>query len=387
MKLNHDPFCYDKLLLFSCVILALLGLLMVASASMVVSAKQFHTHFHYVIRHGIYLCLGGFAAFCVTRFPMMFWEKMRSVLLIVSLLLLVLVLVPGVGRSVNGSTRWLGVGFLSLQVSELAKLAAIIFFGHYLVSHQVELRTSLQSLFKPLLLLGVIGVLLLLEPDFGTTTVILMTVLGLAFLGGVRFKHFVGLLACASLGLGALAIVSPYRLARLTSFLNPWSHPYGSGYQLTQSLIAFGRGGVFGLGLGSSIQKLFYLPEAHTDFLFAILGEELGLVGMLGVLTLYSVMIMRIFQIGRRAFLAEQHASGYIAMGIGLWLSMQVMINIGVNTGVLPTKGLTLPLLSYGGSSIVVVCMALGMLFRIDYEARFGGNSVARLRKRRYHRL
>ena len=283
---------------------------------------------------------------------------------------MIIVLIPGIGKHVNGSARWLGAGPISIQVSEFMKLAMILYLASYLVRHREEVHERLIGFIKPLLILIIICILLLKEPDFGAATVILATSLGMMFLAGARLGQFMGLLVLSLTAFSILAISSPYRLQRLTSFLNPWANPFDSGYQLTQSLIAFGRGNWFGVGLGESIQKLFYLPEAHTDFVFAILTEELGLLGALFLIATYALLTIRIFMIGRRAQELQYDFAAYVAYGIGLWISLQVLINFGVNTGLLPTKGLTLPFMSYGGSSLLISCVAISILIRIDYENR-----------------
>lgn len=361
---------YDRYLLLATIGLLLFGLLMVASTSIVISERTYGQPFHYLFRQLFYLTLGLGLAIFIFRIPIDFWQKVGSVLLALSLVLLTLVLLHGIGREVNGSMRWLGIGPFGLQVSEFAKLAVIIYLAGYLVRRDVEVRTHVSGFLKPLFLLGVVALLLLREPDFGAATVIMATSMGMLFLAGVRLWQFAILFGGVIAALATLAITSPYRMARLTTFLNPWASQYDSGYQLTQSLIAFGRGSWFGVGLGESVQKLFYLPEAHTDFLFAVLTEELGLVGSLVVIALFAVVVMRALQIGRKAYLEKQHFAAYIAYGFGLELAMQVMINIGVNAGVLPTKGLTLPFMSYGGSSLLMMCCMIAILLRIDYEAR-----------------
>lgn len=275
---------------------------------------------------------------------------------------------PVIGKTVNGSRRWIQLGFISLQVSEVVKFVTILYLASFLQRYQSEVQKELKGFLKPMLLVGILSGLLLLEPDFGAAVVITMTCLALLFLAGVRLWPFCVLLVLVAGSLILLAILSPYRLQRLTSFLNPWAHQFGSGYQLTQSLIAFGRGGLFGVGLGNSVQKLFYLPEAHTDFLFAVLAEELGLIGEILLMGLFVLLIGRIILIGRRAENSNQLYSAYLAYGIALWLGLQVIINIGVTAGVLPTKGLTLPFISYGGSSLLMNCLAIGVIFRIAYE-------------------
>jgi cell division protein FtsW len=370
----------DKYLVFSVLALVVIGLLMVASASMVVSEQHYHTSLHFLWHQCFYLVVGLGMAWCVVHLDIAFWEKRSHLLLIASILLLVLVLIPGIGHQVNGSTRWIHLGFLNLQVSEIMKLVIIIYLAKYLVQHQTIVRTKIEGFLYPMILLSGISLLLLLEPDFGATAVILLTALSLMYLAGVRVWQFGVLLLIILMGLALLALTSPYRLLRLTAFLNPWQHQFDSGYQLTQSLIAFGRGGVGGVGLGESVQKLFYLPEAHTDFLFAVLGEELGLIGIFVIMGLYLVLVLRALWIGRRALSLDQQVSGYIAYGIGLWIAIQSFINVGVNIGILPTKGLTLPLMSYGGSSMLIMWVAVALLCRIDYETKFATKSHSSFR-------
>lgn len=371
-KTRPSPASYDKGLLAATLILLLMGIIMVASTSISLSNHIYHTPFHFLIRQLIHLSLACVLAIAVLNIPIKTWEQHSASLLILALLFLLIVLIPGVGKQVNGSVRWLGVGPVSIQVSEVMKLAMIIYLASYLVRHAQQVRTDILGFVKPLLILAIICALLLKEPDFGAATVIFATSLGMMFLAGTRLGPFLGLFSLSAGAFALIALASPYRVQRLTSFLNPWANQYDSGYQLTQSLIAFGRGSWFGMGLGNSIQKLFYLPEAHTDFLFAILTEELGLFGAIFLIASYALLISRSFAIGRRAQRLSQDYAAYIAYGIGLWIGLQVLINMGVNTGILPTKGLTLPLMSYGGSSIIVNCIALAVLFRIDFETRRG---------------
>lgn len=361
---------YDRYLLLAAFGLLVLGLLMVASTSSVISERQFGQPFHYFIHQGLYLLLGVAMAIFVFRFPLSFWQKNSGMLLVISLIFLCLVLVHGIGRQVNGSMRWLGFGPFGLQVSEFAKLAVIIYLSSYLLRRDKEVRTQIRGFLKPLGILLIVAILLLREPDFGATSVILITCLGMLFLAGVRWWQFVVLFGGVVFAMAMLAITSPYRMQRLTSFLNPWATQYDSGYQLTQSLIAFGRGGWFGTGLGDSVQKLFYLPEAHTDFLFAVMTEELGLIGGLVIIAVFAFIVARALKIGREAYVEGRLFSAYLAYGIGLDLALQAMINIGVNMGVLPTKGLTLPFMSYGGSSLLMACIAIALLLRVDYENR-----------------
>lgn len=361
---------FDRWLAGSIVLLLGIGLLMVASASMMVSAREFHTPFYFFIRQAAYMVVGIVLALCVARIPLEKIEKYNQLCLLLALFSLALVLIPGIGHVVNGSRRWLSLGILNVQVSELAKLLIVIYMASYLSRFRDQLKDNLAGFFKPMAIIACASFLLLLEPDFGATVVIVGTTLGMMFLAGVKLRHFVMLLAIVLVAFAALAILSPYRLLRLTSFLNPWENQYGSGYQLTQSLIAIGRGGLFGVGLGNSIEKLFYLPEAHTDFLFAVLAEELGLVGVIAVLSLFSLFLWRVLYMGYQCEKLKLYFNAYLAYGFGLWLSLQLMINLGVNTGVLPTKGLTLPFMSYGGSSLLVNFLVLGMILRIDHELR-----------------
>jgi cell division protein FtsW len=362
---------YDKWLLVAIIGLLFLGLLMVASSSVMISTKYYQQPFHFLVRQVCYLVLGLFVGMFVMRIDTSVWEKWSAPLLLMCLVMLVLVLIPGIGRVVNGSRRWLALGPVSIQVSELVKLSMILYLAGYLVRQQHRAQSEVYNFLKPLGLLALIAMLLLSEPDFGATVVISTTVMVMLFLSGVKLRYYAGLVVLMVASLGVLAVSSPYRMARLTAFLNPWADQFNSGYQLTQSLIAFGRGGWFGTGLGSSVQKLLYLPEAHTDFMFAVLAEELGLLGVLLVLILYSILVTRGLLIGFRAYQAERFFAAYTAYGMTFWLGMQAVINIGVNAGLLPTKGLTLPLLSYGGASLVVNCIALALLLRIDHETRW----------------
>jgi cell division protein FtsW len=347
-----------------------LGLIMVASSSMVISDRMYGSPFHFLFRQLLYVGVSIFVAIVLVRVPIKFWEKVSKYLLLLSLILLILVLVPGLGRQVNGSMRWIGFGPLQLQVSELAKFSMVIYLAGYLVQYQKEVRTTLVGFVKPLLVLGLLGIFLLLEPDFGAVTVMALTALGLLFLAGARLWQFIVLVIVVLGGLALLAVASPYRMLRLTAFLHPWANQFSSGYQLTQSLMAFGRGGFFGVGLGNSIQKLFYLPEAYTDFLFAVLAEELGLVGVIVVVFLFAVFVVKGLFIGLKAYKKGNPFAAYMAYGFSLWLGLQAMVNIGVNIGILPTKGLTLPFMSYGGSSIILNCAAAAILLRIYHETR-----------------
>jgi len=366
----------DFVLLTAVAVLFSAGLVMVASASMPVAERLQLGTFHFALRQIIYLALGLGLGLLVLRVKLGWWEQCSRLCILLAILLLAAVLVPGVGSEVNGSTRWINLGVFRLQVSEPAKLLALIYMAGYLVRHGEEVRETGAGFIKPLGLLMLAAFLLLLEPDFGATVVLVTTALVMMFMAGVRLWKFAALIAAAVAAFAVLAVSSPYRMQRLTAFLNPWADPFDSGFQLTQSLIAIGRGEWFGVGLGASIQKLFYLPEAHTDFVFAVLAEELGLLGVLVLLGLYAFIVFRAYSIAAVAESGGNLFAAYLAYGIGTWLGLQALINIGVNTGLLPTKGLTLPLVSYGGSSTLVTCVAIAMLLRIDYETRCTVNTL-----------
>jgi cell division protein FtsW len=363
--------------------LLLLGLVAVASASMSLAERDLGRPFYYVERQGVFAAGGALLAFLAFLLPTKLWRGTGFLLMALAIGVLVLVLVPGVGHKVNGAVRWLPIGPVGVQVSEIARLFLLMYLAGYVVRRQPELSASFAGFLKPMLVIGCACVLLLAEPDFGAATVLLATSLGVLFLGGVRWRDFGLLFACAAAAMALLAIASPYRMQRLTSFLHPWEDPYASGFQLTQSLIAIGRGGWFGVGLGGSVQKLFYLPEAHTDFVFAVLAEETGLAGVMATLLLYAVLVARGFAIGRRAGEAGLAYQSYLAFGISLWLGLQSAINVGVNMGVLPTKGLTLPLLSYGGSSLAITLLACGLLLRVHHETCAATGAIGRERGRR----
>ncbi len=363
-----QEFTLDSWILCSALLLVGLGLLMVTSASMAVSGREFDAPFHFLWRQLIHFCLGIFLAFIAVRVNLEWWQRTSVIWLVVGIVLLALVLVPGIGRHVNGSIRWINLGPISLQVSELAKFSVILYLASYLVRRSEEVQTRVIGFIKPMLILGLVALLLLLEPDFGAMVVIMATSLAMMFLAGVRLWQYAFLFLVVATGLAGLAFSSPYRLARLTGFLHPWANQFDSGYQLTQSLIAFGRGGIFGVGLGDSIQKLFYLPEAHTDFVFAVLAEELGLLGGIAVVILFGVLVGRAMWLGRKAYQLEDFFAAYLAYGLGLWIAFQAMVNIGVNAGLLPTKGLTLPLMSYGGSSVLINCVVVAVLLRISSD-------------------
>lgn len=355
-------------LLASAIGLVAVGLVAMGSASVEYAVDIYGNAFAFVQRYLFHLALGMLAAIAVYRVPMATWQRTGWVWLLGGLGLLMVVLVPGIGRSVNGARRWLALGPVALQVSEFVKVCVIIYLAGYLVRRHEEVRSRWSGFVKPMAVVFMVTLLLMLEPDFGATVVTAGTAFGLVFLAGVRLGQFLlVILSCAS-AFALLVLTSPYRKARLTAFTDPWADQYNSGYQLIQSLIAFGRGEWFGVGLGNSIQKLSYLPEAHTDFVFAIWAEEFGVIGALFVLALFGILVGCILRVGRRAEAAGNLFSAFVAYGAGLLFSAQIFINVGVNTGLLPTKGLTLPFLSYGGSSLIVCLILLALVLRIDGE-------------------
>ncbi len=368
LSLKVNKFDLDLLLVLLASALVLVGFIAMSSASIEFAAERYGNPFFHSLRYLFHLSLGLVVALVVFRIPMSFWQRTGWFWLLMGFALLVIVLVPGIGREVNGSRRWLALGPLTLQCSEVAKLCVILYLAGYLVRRQDEVREEWKGFIKPMVVLFVLTLLLMLEPDFGATVVTLGTAFGMLFLAGVRLWQFSLVIFAAILALVVLVISEPYRMQRLTAFTDPWADQFNSGYQLTQSLIAIGRGEWFGVGLGNSIQKLFYLPESHTDFVFAIFAEEFGFIGAFGLLVLFALMIVRIMQIGRIAERCEEYFSAYICYGIALMFSGQVFINIGVNTGLLPTKGLTLPFLSYGGSSLILSCVLIAMTLRVYAE-------------------
>jgi cell division protein FtsW len=371
---------WDASLAWSALLLLALGLVMVYSSSIAMAEASRHTGFrawYFLARHALFCAAGLVAAVIAFQVPMKGWQKLAPWLFIGGAILLALVLVPGIGKSVNGSRRWISLGFANVQPSEFMKLAVVLYAASYALRKaaflhaQQPLRQTLVRGFAPLFMVMVgIGGLLLLEPDFGAFVVIVAIAFGILFLGGLDWRLFTGLVLLLPVALGAILIAAPYRLQRLTAFLDPWSDPLGKGYQLSHSLIAFGRGELFGVGLGASVEKLLYLPEAHTDFLLAVIAEELGFAGVAVVLLLFVWLLYRAWAIGRQAARLGRPFGALAAHGIGVWIGFQSFINIGVNMGVLPTKGLTLPLLSFGGSGIVANCIAVAILLRVDYENR-----------------
>lgn len=361
---------FDPWLLASALSLMLIGFVMITSASMDVAAKDYGGAFFFSVRHGVFMLLALAGAALAVRVPLHLWEKYGPLFLLAGLLLLVVVLIPGIGREVKGAQRWIALGPINIQASEIAKLCLVIYVAGYLVRRLSEVRSSWFGVAKPVIPLAFYLTLLLAEPDYGAAVILMGSVMGMIFLGGMRFAQFLMVLLCAVGLVAALAIWEPYRLARLKSFQDPWADPFGDGYQLSQAQIAFGRGEWFGTGLGNSVQKLFYLPEAHTDFVYSVLAEELGLLGALLMVVLYVIVISRIFLIGRQAEKQQAFFKGYLAYGVGFIFAGQTLVNIGMNVGALPTKGLTLPLVSYGGSSLLVCTVMVAMVLRIDYELK-----------------
>ena len=369
-RMLHD---FDQALIWSAILLLSLGLVMVYSASIAIAEAGRDTGgyaAHFLVRHGAYLLVGLLVGLIAFQVPMQAWQKYSFHLFLLGVMLLVLVLIPGIGREVNGSRRWLSLLVVNLQPSEFMKLFVVIYAADYTVRKTAYLDSFRKGFLPMLIAMLVIGLLLLREPDFGAFVVITAIAMATLFLGGVNLKLFAGLISFLVVGLLTLIWVEPYRMQRIVGFMDPWIDPYGKGYQLSHALIAFGRGEWLGVGLGGSVEKLFYLPEAHTDFLLAVIAEELGFSGVATVAALFSGLVIRAFVIGRQAAMRERHFSALVAQGIGVWLGVQACINMGVNMGVLPTKGLTLPLMSFGGSSIVANCVALAVLLRVDWENR-----------------
>lgn len=363
----------DMMLLWSALGLLMIGLVMVYSASIAIAEgnRMFGNQPHYfLIRHAIFLAVGLVAAIMAFQVPTRLWQDIAPWLFIGGVVLLIAVLIPHVGKSVNGAQRWIAFGPINLQPSELMKLFAVIYAADY-TARKLDDMSSLRRGFLPMaMVMFLVGALLLREPDFGALVVIISIAMGILFLGGINARMFAGLFVLLALAFAVMIIVSPYRRDRILGFMDPWQDAYGKGYQLSHSLIAFGRGEWFGVGLGASVEKLFYLPEAHTDFLMAVIAEELGLVGVACVVALFALLVQRCFAIGRQALQLGRLFSGLAAQGVGMWIGVQSVINIGVNMGLLPTKGLTLPLMSYGGSGILANCLALGLLLRVDWENR-----------------
>ncbi|PTQ89873.1 putative lipid II flippase FtsW [Agitococcus lubricus] len=373
----QQEFTVRRLLMLAAAILASIGVIMVASASMGIASADFNNPFYFFIRHLIYVLMGVTAATVAAQIPMHFWQRWSWYILIISFVLLILVLIPGIGRRINGSARWLGAAGITIQPSEIGKFAVVLFMSGYLVRRQEAVRTTyFTGLLRAGIIIGLTIALFMAEPDFGASLVLMSAILGMLFLGGAPLAQFGLLFAGVVGGAIALAFSADYRVKRLMSFWEPWDDAYGTDYQLSQSLIAFGRGDWFGVGLGHSVQKLFYLPEAHTDFVFAIYAEEFGLVGVFVLLIAFFMLVQAGVRIGRNAAAVGKLQESYLAYGMIFLMLMQAIINISVCTGLFPTKGLTLPFISYGGSSLVVVFTMLGILLRIDAEttiAKQGG--------------
>jgi cell division protein FtsW len=345
-----------------------IGLIMVSSASVSFAAAVYQDAWFFGKRHLIYIAIGLVLAMFVVCIPMSVWQKYSGHLLLISLFLLVIVLIPGIGKKVNGSQRWLNFGVINVQVSEIAKFCAVVFFASFFARRYQELHFGWQGFLKPLMVIGVFAGLLILEPDFGATVVLSATIFAMMFIAGVKLMHFLMLIGGGVACLSLAVWLEPYRMQRLITFLDPWADQFDSGYQLTQSLIGFGRGEWFGLGLGNSLQKLFFLPEAHTDFIFAIIAEEFGLIGALIVIGLFATLIWRIVSIAKENLAAGKMFSALACFGIGTLFALQVFINIGVASGLLPTKGLTLPFISYGGSSLLICCVLMAFVMRVQWE-------------------
>ena len=373
----------DYVLLSIALALLLGGFVILASASISVSDNATGNPFFYLQRQLVAAAIGTAAAGFCLFVPLQVWRSLGPLLLLLGLALLVVVLIPGIGHEVNGARRWLRVGIMNLQVSEPARLCVIMYMAGYLVRRSKTVREAFVGFLRPMLVLTLACLLLLAEPDFGGAIVLLATALVMLFVAGARIRDFIVFFLAAAAAMTALAVMSPYRLKRLTGFMDPWSDPYDSGFQLIQSLIAIGRGEWFGVGLGNSVQKLFYLPEAHTDFVFAVFAEEFGLLGSLVLIALFLALLWRIFRLGIRAQDAERHFEAFLAIGLGTWLGLQAFINVGVNMGLLPTKGLTLPLISYGRSSLIVTMISIGLLLRIHHELTVDARPVNRKRGRR----
>lgn len=359
---------FDRSFVVLVLVMYMIGLIMVASSSMPVAERLFNNPFHFVIRHTIYIVLSLSIAGVALQIPMAWWQKNSSYLLMFAIFLLVTVLL--IGRSVNGSTRWLVLGPITVQAAEPAKLFFFCYLAAYLVRRRDQVMEDWKGFAKPLIVFAILAGLLLRQPDLGTIIVMFVTTFGLLFLAGAKLWQFISLASVGVLLLSLLAIFEPYRWRRITSFLDPWQDPFGSGYQLTQSLMAYGRGEIFGQGLGNSIQKLEYLPEAHTDFVMAVLAEELGFVGIASILALSMILVFKALMLGKKALAKEKFFEAFFAYAIGIWVCFQAAVNVGASAGIVPTKGLTMPLISYGGSSMIIMTLAVVILIRIDHELR-----------------
>ncbi|QEO56508.1 putative lipid II flippase FtsW [Francisella marina] len=356
--------------------LLIFGWVMVTSASMVVALDDYNNPYFYSIRQGFFAVIAIFLFLLALLVPTKNYEKNYNAFFFIMLIVLVAVLVPSVGKSVNGARRWIPLIIINIQVAELAKLLAIIFFSGYIAENLPKMTNFKEGILTPITLLGCIAVLLLMQPDFGSTVVISICVMGMLFVSGNKVRWY-GLLIGAMLIMATmLVIVSPYRMHRITGFLHPWENANGSGYQLVQALIGFGRGGWFGDGLGNGVQKQFFLPEAHTDFITSVIAEEIGVIGLMILLMVYLFIVFRAMNIAKMAFELKRYYQAFLSYGISFWIGFQVFVNIGVNTGLLPTKGLTLPLISYGGSSLLIMCFTLGILVRVDFENKLLADTI-----------
>ena len=371
----------DPVLLTIVLTLLLGGFVILASASITISDTATGDPFFYLERQLLAALIGTVAGLACLFVPMRVWQSLGPLMLLAGLALLVVVLMPGIGYEVNGARRWVRMGIMNVQVSEPARLCLIVYLAGYTVRQQKALRESFVGFLRPMLVLSLCCALLLAEPDFGAAIVLLATALVMLFMAGARIRDFLVFFSMAVIAMVALAITSPYRMKRLTGFLDPWADPYNSGFQLTQSLIAIGRGEWLGVGLGDGVQKLFYLPEAHTDFVFAVFAEEFGLLGSLVLIALFLALLWRVFRLAMRAANSERFFEAYLAIGLGTWLGLQSFINVGVNMGLLPTKGLTLPLISYGRSSLIVTMIAIALLLRIHHELVVDAKPVNRKRR------
>jgi len=376
MRRDELPGRYDLGIILAAAALASLGVIMVASSSIAIADGQHVGSFYYLTRHVVFLMLGISLGVVVTRIELDWFERNAFVLLLLAIILLLLVFVPGLGLRMNGARRWIRLGLLGFQSVEAVKLMFIVYLASYLVRHREAVQARLSSVIKPLGVAVILVALLLAQPDFGSAALIIATTVGMVWLGGARMRNLFYLAVPLMPAIAWAAMTSDYRVRRLTSFLNPWEHPFDQGFQLTQALIAIGRGEWLGVGLGGSVQKLFYLPEAHTDFILAVIAEELGLAGILLVLVLFAVLVGRALMLGLRAVERGQFFAGYCAFGVGVMLALQTLVSIGVNLGVLPTKGLTLPLISSGGSSVLMTCAAIGLLLRISFEVSRSENRL-----------
>ena len=364
---------YDQGLVWATLLLLGVGLVMVYSSSIAIaegSRASGYQPTYYLMRHGLFVAASMAAAVAVFQVPLRLWQQAAPFLFLCGAALLVLVLIPGIGREVNGSQRWISLHFATLQPSEVMKLAVVLYAADYTVRKAAHMHSFRKGFLPLFVVMLVLGWLLLREPDFGAFVVIAVIAMGILFLGGMSWRLFAGLFVLLLAGFVLLIITSPYRLQRIVGFMDPWADAFGRGYQLSHALIAFGRGEWLGVGLGASVEKLFYLPEAHTDFLLAVIAEELGFLGVAAIIVGFAWIVMRAFVIGRRATSLERYYPALVAQGIGLWIGVQAIINIGVNTGMLPTKGLTLPLVSFGGSALVSMCCAIAILLRVDWENR-----------------